>query len=425
MTCRSFLLLQGVASPFFSELQKALNLAGHQSLKINFCGGDLFAGRFFSTALKHENFRGELTELPDFYHHIFKQHNITDIVLFGDTRPVNSPAIQLAKEKDLTIHVFEEGYLRPNWVTLEYGGVNAHSSLSKDPNWYLDFYKHHLLEPQQSESTGGGLLIRGWHDIRYHLAKTLLKPYFPHYRSHRPDSALKEYWGFLRRIPAVSFYYHRKSEKIINDVINSNKTFYLLPLQLGADSQIRIHSKLESITDYIQVCMKSFANNAPKNSLLVIKNHPLDPWFIDYPNVIKKAAKKYSIDNNSLIFLEAGDLARLLKNAKGTVLINSTVGTSSLSYGCPVIALGDAIYNMKGLTFQGELDDFWTQATPPDQTLFKAFHALVIDKTQINGSFYNQKGISMAVKNCFSKLTSEAVAAPLTLESHDLISDAR
>ena len=28
----------------------------------------------------------------------------------------------------LTVHVVEEGYLRPDWVTIEQGGVNGHSS---------------------------------------------------------------------------------------------------------------------------------------------------------------------------------------------------------------------------------------------------------------------------------------------------------
>lgn len=405
MNSHSFLLLQGVASPFFSELEKALNSDGHQALKVNFCGGDLLSGRFFSTALKHTNFRGKLSELPEFYSQIFERHQITDIVLFGDTRPVHLPAIKIAKEKNLNIHVFEEGYLRPNWVTLDNGGVNAHSSLPKDPDWFLKYNEEHRLKIPNSKPTGGGLLIRGWHDIRYHIAKMLLKPYFPHYRSHRPDSALMEYWGFLRRIPAVHLYYSKKSKKQIDAVINSQQDFYVLPLQLGADSQIRVHSNIKSITDFIQTCIKSFAKNAPKNSLLVIKNHPLDPWFVDYPKVIAEAIKEYTISPYRVVFLEAGDLVTLLKKAKGTVLINSTVGTSSLSFNCPVIALGDAIYNMPGLTFQGTIDHFWTQAIPPNKVLFEAFHHAVIAQTQINGSFYNQKGISMAVKNSLPRLS--------------------
>ena len=32
----------------------------------------------------------------------------------------------------------EEGYVRPDWVTFEAGGVNGHSTLPRDPQWYLE-----------------------------------------------------------------------------------------------------------------------------------------------------------------------------------------------------------------------------------------------------------------------------------------------
>jgi len=44
---------------------------------------------------------------------------ITDIILFGDCRPVHAAAIAIAKRHQIPHYVFEEGYLRPNWITLE------------------------------------------------------------------------------------------------------------------------------------------------------------------------------------------------------------------------------------------------------------------------------------------------------------------
>ena len=394
MNCRSFLLLQGVASPFFSELEKALNNAGVKALKINYCGGDLLSGRFFSTALKHLNFRKKIDELPAFYQQVFKEYQITDIILFGDTRPVHIPAIKLAKENNINIHVYEEGYTRPCWITLEKDGVNAHSNLSKDPEWYL---QNANKLSKVAKPSGYSLAVRGWHDIRYHVAKTLLKPYFPYYKSHRPDHFIREYWGFIKRFPSLKFYYNKKSKQSIDSLLASNKPFYLLPLQLNADSQIRLHSTVNSVTDVIHKTIRSFSKYADKKAILVIKNHPLDPWFVDYPKVIKTAAQKHKLDENRILYLEAGDLDAMLKKAKGTVLVNSTVGISSITAGCPVIALGTAIYDMPGLTFQGSLDEFWTRATTPDKKLFKAFNSVMIEKTQINGGFYNQKAIKMAV----------------------------
>lgn len=50
----------------------------------------------------------------------------------------------------------------------------------------------------------------------------------------------------------------------------------------------------------------------------------------------------------------------------------------------------EAIYNMSGLTYQGDLDDFWSHASPPDKNLKEQFLNYVIQKTQIVGCFYGR-----------------------------------
>ena len=411
---KSFLLLQGVASPFFNELENALIANGQSCLKINFCGGDLFSGEFFQRSKNYFNYPSTLLGLPKFYQNIFNEHQITDIALFGDTRPVHEAAIKLAKERNINIHVFEEGYFRPNWVTLDSGGVNAYSQLYKESNnkaeWFLE-KGNDVSWQDDSNPTGGNLLIRAWHDIRYHLAKTIFKFKFPHYETHRPDSPLAEYWGFIRRIPLVHFYYNRNSNKTIDELIKSQAPFYLLPLQLNADSQIRLHSSFKDLTEVIETTLVSFSKNASDDTKLVIKLHPLDPWFIDYHKLIKQFMTKLNISEDRVIYLEAGDLNTLLKHGLGTVLVNSTVGTSALALDCPVIALGSAIYNIEGLTFQGSLDKFWQAAKDgkctPNKELFAAFRQCYIKRSQINGSFYNKKGIEMAVAASIPKLLKD------------------
>ncbi len=408
---KSFLLLQGVASPFFNELEKALIANHQQCLKINFCGGDLFSGEYFQRSKNYFNYPSNLLGLPKFYLNIFNQYQITDIALFGDTRPIHEAAIALAKERDLNIHVYEEGYFRPNWVTLDSGGVNAFSHIYKESNnkadWFLQKGNDQNWQ-DESQPTGGNLLIRAWHDIRYHLAKTAFKFKFPHYKTHRPDSPLAEYWGFIRRIPLVYAFYNDRSNQQINKLIKNETAFYLLPLQLNADSQIRLHSSFKNLTEVIETTVVSFAKNSSNNTKLVIKLHPLDPWFINYHKLIKQKSAELNISEDRVIYLEAGDLNKLLKHCLGTVLVNSTVGTSALALDCPVIALGSAIYNIEGLTFQGSLDNFWHAAEEgqcaPNKELFAAFRQCYIKRTQINGSFYNKKGIEMAVSASIPRL---------------------
>jgi capsular polysaccharide export protein len=82
-------------------------------------------------------------------------------------------------------------------------------------------------------------------------------------------------------------------------------------------------------------------------------------------------------------------LPTCLKNAVGTVTINSTVGIQSLYHGTPTIALGKALYDIGGLTCKGmPLDRFWSEHHPPDQSLFRKFRRHLIEQTQLSGSFY-------------------------------------
>jgi capsular polysaccharide export protein len=77
-------------------------------------------------------FRGSKQGLAAFDAELFNKHH-TDVILFGDTRTLHAPIFPVAKEYNATVHVFEEGYLRAFWITLERGGVNARSSLSRNP----------------------------------------------------------------------------------------------------------------------------------------------------------------------------------------------------------------------------------------------------------------------------------------------------
>ena len=56
------------------------------------------------------------------------------------------------------------------------------------------------------------------------------------------------------------------------------------------------------------------------------------------------------------------------------VCVNSTSATLALAAGSPVCTLGDAIYNVPGLTFARHLDEFWSnpQSRNPVSTAHSA-----------------------------------------------------
>lgn len=86
------------------------------------------------------------------------------------------------------------------------------------------------------------------------------------------------------------------------------------------------------------------------------------------------------------------------------MLVNSTTATQAIQLGSPTMALGRALFNLPGLTFQGSLDQFWTESTVPDANVYKDYRRVLIQNTQINGDFYTHEGIAMTIRNSLEKL---------------------
>ena len=123
---RNFLLLQGPHGPFFRQLGQLLEQTGAAAWRVGFNGGDAF---FWDNKARFIAHTESLETWPAALRKIIAEKSITDIVLYGDTRPVHAEAIKLARALDLRVHVFEEGYLRPYWVNYERGGANGNSRL--------------------------------------------------------------------------------------------------------------------------------------------------------------------------------------------------------------------------------------------------------------------------------------------------------
>ena len=400
---KRFLFLQGVSSPFFARLADSLIAQRHAVFKVNFNCGD--AAYWLPRGAS--NFRGAVTALPDWLAAKFASLGATDIVLFGDRRPIHVAAIAVAKRIGVTVHVFEEGYFRPNWVTLERGGVNKYSALPRDPDWYLKNAPR--IAEQSYQPVHTPLSVRAAHDIAYHLANLGNVIGYPGYQTHRPYNAVIEYAGLARRFASLKFY--ERGDKIICDQLVNKKTpFFLLPLQLDSDAQIREFSAFSGMREVIDTVVKSFARAAPTEAHLLIKNHPLDTGFVDYSSVIAKVTKACGVKDR-VHFIETGDANPLLTRALGVVVVNSTVGTAALDAGKPVKTLADPIYNLAGLTFQGELDDFWKHGAMPEPILNAAFRKMVMHATLVNGGFYTRASIALAVPGAIKMLA--AVQSPI------------
>jgi len=136
--------------------------------------------------------------------------------------------------------------------------------------------------------------------------------------------------------------------------------------------------------------LESFAQHAPKERWLVLKHHPVDRGRKNYHNFIMRQAELLDVDQRVLIVHDV-HLPTCLKHAIATITINSTVGLSSIYHKTPTITLGNAIYDIEGITCkETSLDKFWKQQYAPDMILFEKFQRYLIHNTQLNGSFYGR-----------------------------------
>jgi capsular polysaccharide export protein len=401
----SFLLLQGVSSPFFARLADALRANGHRVHKVNFSAGD-FAYWFPRKNCSH--FRAELTRLPAFLESIWQRYEITDQILFGDRRPIHRAAVEKAERFGVRTHVFEEGYFRPFWVTLEREGVNGHSLLPRDPNWFRAAARH--LEEQPTEEPTrfhSAFRKRAVYDVLYHVAGMFNPLLNPHYTNHASINAPLEYLGYILRFARLPFW-RKRDAQLITRLCNESKKhpFFLLPLQLNTDAQIHHHSRFEHMQEVVEYVLESFAQHAPSESRILVKNHPLDMGLVNYPGYIKRLVDRLGL-HGRVEYIETGNLQQAARGAAGTVTVNSTAGIVALENQRPTLCLSDPIYNLPGLTDQGDLDDFWLRPMHPDRALFHAFRNVVTYATQINGGFYCYDGISLAVKNAVKMLCAD------------------
>ena len=392
---RTFLFLQGPHGECFSRLGATLSAAGHGVRRINFNGGD--RGAWDGPAY---DYRGTLADWPATFADYVAREGVTDLILYGDCRPLHAAAHQAAKTLGVHTHVFEEGYIRPNWVTLELDGVNGHSTLPRDPQWYLEQARG--LPPFSPGPGVASSFDRRTREAIQYYADALLQLWrFPHYRSHRPESLVAEIAGWARRWWTKGRE-HERSDCTEAEI--AGRPFFLLPLQLNSDHQIRVHSPFADVPDALAVAVESFAAHAPADTLLVIKRHPLDNGLIDWRRLVRDLAARNGVGAR-VHFLAYGDLDSLVEQAIGVVTVNSTVGTLALGVGRPVYVMGTAVYDMPGITHQGPLQGFWSDPQPPDPAVYDAFRRVLLDRCLIEGGFLSDQGLDTLLANAAERLT--------------------
>lgn len=398
---RRFLFLQGPHGPYFAMLAAALEARGHIASRINLNGGDKIDWPGEAT-----DYRGSFRAWPLFFDDYIVGNGITDLILYGDCRPYHASAHGMARLRDIRVHVLEEGYIRPDFLTLEEEGVNGNSRLPLDPQWYLDQAPRRQEQPLPEQPVPSTFRQRARNTMRNGVAAALLRPYFPFYTTHRTNSFAFESLGWACKLLMRND--ARRQSASQWEMLQSRR-YFTLPLQLNSDYQIRVHSPFGDMRAALRFVMKSFAHHAPPDVALVVKRHPLDPGLVAWGRLTRRIATQYGIADR-VFFLAEWDIAQVVQQTLGVVTVNSTVGTLALNSGRPVMVLGHAVYKVPGIVHEGALDDFWSAPRPPDMTLYSAFRRVLIDRCLIRGGLLSEEGLAMLVDNAVERLTQPPIS---------------
>jgi capsular polysaccharide export protein len=401
-----FLFLQGPIGPFFRELGLRLGAAGHAVHRVNLWGGDVCDWP------EGTAYRGGFEDWPRWIEAFAQQRKITDVCLFGDRRPLHAAALTRLDRLGLGIHVFEEGYFRPDWVTLEKGGVNSRSRLPRDAASYLATADGRAPAPIE---TVGPWVAEALPDILRHYGRGVLsRSRFPGYRHHRSAPVASEIKGWSRKWLDRQLAGNRaRQTEAASLAACGDSPLFLLPLQLEQDAQIVHASPFRSMRDVMDRIMRSFSAAAPAEAKLAVKIHPLDPEPPQRRRQFADCIRRHGLERRAVL-LEHSPNPFLLQRVAGLVTVNSTFGLQALERGVPVKVLGACFWDFAGLTTQAaSLDAFWQAPAPPSPEVFTAFKEVVMRRTQLNGGFYSARGRRVLLGSCLDRLQDDTdMAAP-------------
>ena len=403
---RIFLFLQGPSSPIFAKIADRLEAKGHGCLRINLNPGD----QIFWRRKGGYNYRGQgENDWRAYIASFMDRHAVTDLVLLGEERPYHLVAIEAAKDRDIAVSVVEMGYLRPDWLTLERDGMSSNSHFPNDPQQIADAART-LAEPDWERRYTQSFAAEAAYDLLYNLPNVFLWFLFPYYRRHALFHPLAEYAGWVMRLAGG-----RKrtlaATMLVENVLAGDASFFVFPLQLQTDFQLRAHSPYNDQREAITEVITSFATHASRTARLVVKVHPLDNGLINWRAYVEELATRLGIGER-VQFLDGGDLNALLAKTAGVVTINSTVGLHALQLGKPVKVLGTAVFDITDLSDQTELDQFWAAPTRPQEHVCTAFFRLLAAAIQVRGNFYSAMGTDAGADAIAERLHSRSINQP-------------
>ena len=399
---RVFLFLQGPHGPFFDKLGKMMRRAGADVWRVGFNAGDR---AFWFQPKTYIPYRGTVDQWQSRFDDLVAEKGVTDIVLYGDTRPVHKTAVERARALGLGVHVFEEGYIRPFWVTYERGGSNGNSRL-------MDTNVAQMQTALERSDMEAPMPPSHWGDMRHHVFYGALYHWFVmfrngdyrNFRTHREIPVIKEFQLYVKRLLLMPL---QGIERRIATwrIRNGGFPYHLALLQLEHDSSFQMHSPFDTMTDFLELVIKNFAKGAPQHHHLVFKAHPLEDGRVPVRHSIKRMAEEHGIKDR-VHYVRGGKLAGLLNDTRSAVTVNSTAGQQVLWRGIPLKTFGKAVYSKPEFVSNQPLSDFFASAERPDNRAYKDYRRYLLETSQVPGGFYSARGLRQLLRHVVDMMLS-------------------
>ncbi len=385
---RAFLFLQGPHGPFFQKLGQMLRRADAQVWRVGFNAGDQ---AFWRDRTSYIPFTGRAADWPETFRQILAEKQITDIVLYGDTRPIHAQAAEIARNAGLGVHVYEEGYMRPYWVTYERNGSNGNSRL-------MEMSVPQMRAALENSDMDTALPPASWGDMRQHIFYGALYHGFVllgngRYRNFQPHRALSvkdEFHLYIQRLllMPVQAVERRLATRRIR---HGGFPYHLALLQLEHDASFQAHSPFSSMTEFLETVIEGFALGAPPHHHLVIKAHPLEDGRAPIRAELRRLVRAHGLQGR-VHYVRGGKLAQLLDEARSAVTVNSTAAQQVLWRGIPLRTFGQAVYAKPEFVSTKPLRDFFAGAERPDRRAYTDYRRYLLETSQVAGGFYSAQG---------------------------------
>lgn len=312
------------------------------------------------------------------------------IIIYNQYRPYNEIGWNIAQELNLECTVLELGLLRPDFCTVysqdydhfnflraEWGRLERSGVTLEDPEIPVQLAKMKTIT-KMKQFAAFFLFSR--------IMAIFLRKY-THYIDQRGQ-------GFFHHLGALVMsglrYQGRIKQSRYNGIFATelSEKYYFAPLQVHCDSQILKRSSFSNMEEFIDLVTESFFQHAPSDTKLVFKVHPMDRGYKDYHKKIKEINQEHG--QNRILYIDRIHLPTALDHCLGCVTINSSVGLSALIHQKKLICLGEAAFDLEHLTFQSELDEFWTAEFKPRRVKVNNFINLLKLTSQANGTFFQK-----------------------------------